>query len=177
MLNHARPYQFYSNAYSLIELVISIALSSIVIVVFYSFFSNAQKQSSDSVLHFKAAELAQTYLEEINLKSYDDFSPTGNAIRCDSLPSLPCSIILGPEVSELRTNYDDVDDFNNLSEQPPVDANGNTRQGYSSYQVSIQVSYAGGDFALPSTSLKKIQVTIIAPQGEVFVFSQYKGNF
>ena len=169
------------KGYSLIELVVTIVLTSIIVVVFLTLFSSVQRNSTEPVFQVKAAELGQAYLEEISLKKYDHASPAGNGLRCnDTGPA--CSGTLGvdnitPGVAETRANFNDVDDYNNLVESPPADALGNVRSGFNNFSVSIAVSYAGGDLGLAAQDMKRIEVTVTAPDSTQYVFSQYRGNF
>ena len=165
-----------NHGYSLIELVITITLTSIVIVLFYSYMSQQQLRSASPVIQVKAAQLAQAYLEEISLKRFDENSPAGNAQRCNS-PSAPaCSGALGAD-GETRALFDDIDDYNGLNDSPPRDALDNVRTGFTGFSVTTSVTYAGGDFGFAAQDMKRIELTVTTPEGSSFVFSQYKGNF
>jgi len=163
--------------YSLIELIITIVVTSIVIIIFYSVFAPNQRNSVSPVIQVKAAELGQSYLEEIILKRFDENSPIGNAVRCNQTPALLCGAITNEEGISNRPLFDDVDDYHGLSDQPAKDALGNNRVGFANFKVDIVVDYAGGDFGLSVQDLKRVQVTVTTPLGETFIFSQYKGNF
>ncbi len=178
MLTHCLKKQ---KGYSLIELVVTIALSSIVLAVFLQLFSRIQLQSTEPVFQVKAAELGQAYLEEIALKKFDHNSPSGNGIRCNE-SSTSCSASLGvdqvsPGVNETRANFNDIDDYNGLNNSPPIDALGNTRTGFNGYSVQVSVSYAGSDLGLDNSSMKKVEVTVTTPDNTQYTFSQYRGNF
>ncbi len=168
-----------SQGYSLIELIITITLTSIVMVIFYTVFSQNQVKSVSTIMQAKAAELGQAYLEEIGFKGYDENSPAGNAVRCNSgAPALPCSATLTSD-GETRILYDDVDDYNGLIDSPPRDALDQVRTGFNGFSVSVIVSYAGTDFGFAQQDLKKIVVTVSPPasEGGQFVFTHYRGNF
>jgi MSHA pilin protein MshD len=166
-----------SNGYSLIELIVTIVVTSIVMVIFYTVFAPNQQRSVSPVIQVKAAELGQAYLEEISLKRFDESSPIGNALRCNDTPSLLCGAIATEEGAANRSLFDDVDDYNGLSDSPAQDALGNNRVGFNNFTVNVSVSYAGTDFGLSLQDLKLIQVTVISPQGNNFIFSQYRGNY
>jgi len=168
----------YQKGYSLIELIITITLTTIVIVIFYTAMSQEQVRSASPVNQVKAAQLAQAYLEEISLKRYDENSPAGNGKRCNdpTAPVTACSGLLGPD-AESRSLFDDIDDYNGLTDTPPEDALGNVRSGFNGFSVSVSVNYAGGDFGLAAQDLKRIELTVSSPDGTDFVFSQYRGNF
>lgn len=174
----ARLFRLNQNSagYSLIELVITITVTSIVIVLFYAYMSQQQLRSVSPVTQVKAAQLAQAYLEEISLKRFDENSPAGNGQPCNSPSAALCSAALGSD-GETRALFDDVDDYNGLADAPPRDALDNVRSGFTGYSVSATVSYAGGDFGFAAQDMKRIELTVTTPQGAAFVFSQYKGNF
>ncbi|MGX5172400.1 hypothetical protein ACUR5C_00065 [Aliikangiella sp. IMCC44653] len=162
--------------YSLIELIITITLTTLVMVLFYTVFSQSQARSVTPVMQIKAAQLAQAYLEEISLRRFDENSPAGNGQRCNSPGQPSCSATLGSD-GETRDQFDDIDDYNGLSDSPPRDALNNPRSGFNNYQTSVNVSYAGGDFGLAAQDLKKIEISITTPTGQSFVFSDYRSNF
>ena len=165
------------SGYSLIELIVTIVVTSIVIIIFYSVFAPNQKHSVSSILQVKAAELGQAYLEEIIHKRFDENSPAGNSLRCNQ-PSGPlCGGIANEEGAGNRSLFDDVDDYHGLDDQPAQDAFGNNRVGFNGYRVTVSVSYAGGDLGLAAQDLKRVEVTVYTPEGNNLVFSQYKGNF
>jgi len=164
------------SGYSLVELVVTIVLTAITMAILYTVFANTQSRSIEPVDQIKAAELAQAYIEEILLKKYDENSPAGNGARCNSPGNPACSATLGPDGGETRAQYDDVDDYNGLSESPPLDALGNPRNGFANFSADVTVSYAGGDLGFANGDMKRIQVDI-GVRGNTYTFSAYKGNF
>jgi MSHA pilin protein MshD len=164
------------SGYSLIELIVTITLMSIVMVIFFAFMAQSQLESATPVTQVKASQLAQAYLEEISLKRYDENSPVGNGLRCNAPSGTFCSVGLGPD-GEGRALFDDIDDYDGLVDNPPRDALNNLRNGFSGFSVNVTVSYAGGTFGLAAQDLKLVQVSVNSPEGSVFTFSQYKGNF
>jgi MSHA pilin protein MshD len=163
--------------YSLIELIVTIVVTSIVIIIFYSIFAPNQKNSVSAVMQTKAAELGQSYLEEISLKRFDENSPIGNGNRCNQTAALLCGAIGAEEGVGNRALFNDVDDYHGLDDQPAQDALGNNRVGFNGFRVTVSVTYAGGDFGLAVQDLKRITVTVFTPEGNSLVFSRYKGNF
>ena len=172
-----RNLKTFSSGYSLIELIITIVLTSIVMVIFYGVFAQNQVKSASPVMQVKAAELAQAYLEEISLRRFHENSPAGNTPPCNSPAAPPCTLFALGGDGEARAQFDDVDDYHFLDEQPPQDALGNPRNGFNGFRAQVNVSYAGVDFGLPAQDLKRIEVTITIPDGSRWVFSSYKGNF
>jgi prepilin-type N-terminal cleavage/methylation domain-containing protein len=48
---------------------------------------------------------------------------------------------------------------------------------YQEFKVSLNVSWAGSDFALANDTLKKVVIKITAPQGTEQLFVTYKGSW
>jgi len=165
-----------NQGFTLVELIITVVLSGIAVVMFAGIYTSTQVRSVSPVMQVKAAELAQAYLEEISLKRFDEQSPVGNQFRCDEDPAIACSGTLINE-GESRALFDDVDDYNGLNESPPRDALNNIRNGFNGFEVNVSVNYAGGDQGFSARDLKRIEVAVTSPEGDLFVFSVYKGNF
>jgi MSHA pilin protein MshD len=165
------------SGFTLVELIITILLTSIAALMFANVYTTTQVQSATPAIQIKAAELGQSYLEEIGLKKFDENSPIGNALPCDFAGQLACTNTLGIDTAEVRETFDDIDDYHNLVDSPPQDATGSPRSGFSNFSVSISVSYAGTNHGFDNRMIKLIQVTVTTPQSTSFLFSSYKGNF
>lgn len=167
--------------FTLIELVVFIAVIGIALGGVLLAVNQASSRSADPLIQIRAAELGQAYLDEILPKKYDQHTGNdGQTPRCGSSDpgSQPCSATLGPESGETRARYDDVDDYNGLSDDPPLDAEGNARPGYAGYRADVSVAYAGSELPnLGNGDAKRITVTITTPQGESFAFAAYRTNF
>lgn len=128
---------------TLIELImaiviVSVALSGVMQIVGYSI-----THSADPMIDRQALSIAEAYLEEILLKSFID--PGG-----------------GAEGS--RAAFDDVDDFNGLSDAGAKDQLGNAIAALSAYQVNVTVAATalGG---VPAADCKKVTVVVGHPSG------------
>lgn len=171
------PASAHQSGFTLIELivfivVIGVALSGVLLAV-----NQATSHSADPMIQIRAAELGQTYLDEILPKKFDaNTGNDGQSPPCGFSAGRPCSTSLGIEAGETRATYDDVDDYQGLNEAP-VDAEGNPRPGYAGYRVAVSVAYAGTDLGLGNTAAKRITVIVTTPQGEIFPFSAYRSNF
>ena len=124
--------------------------------------------------------LAESYFEEISAKRYAESTPSGGIPAC-STATTPCGSI-GSESGESRTSYDDIDDYDGLTESPPRDALGNLRPGYDSFSVSISVRYLSSaevsDLGADDpTDAKRISLQISSPTGGVQDFVTIYGNF
>lgn len=164
---------------TLIELVVTIVLMSIALVTLALTVSLSAGKSADSMVQVKAVELAQSYIEEILTKRFDENTPIGGIPPC-SAASTACGVV-GIE-GEVRATFDDVDDYHNLNESPPKDSSGIDRSNYAGYSVLITVQYMTpaqvASYGLDNTAdAKLITASISPPSGTTMVFSAFKANF
>lgn len=190
---------------TLVELIAAIVILGIALVGMTVAVSSAISRSSDTMLEVRAVALAQSYLDEILARRYDQASGVRGIPPCSSSASgLPaCSASLGPEPGEepvapaySRDGFNDVDDYHGLDEgygtsRPLVDADGAERIGYDNFRVSVTVRYlepgsGGADEGLGSgpddlsdpEDAKLITVTVAHPEyPQGWQFSAYKANF
>lgn len=190
-----RPHRFREMAgFSLVEIVVTIVILGIALLGVSAIVRLGTEQSAEVMQQTRAIALAQSYLDEILGRRFDEnSSPTGLFPCFGASPPRPCSITLGPDAGEqddpdLRAYFDDVDDYHDWQEgdgegatRPIRDAEGNTRSGYDNFHIDIQVAYAGTDAPFSQadqTHAKLIQVTVtLRDQGVGWVFSAYKGNY
>lgn len=175
-------------------LILAIALTAVTFGLQYGLFRGA-----DPMVQLRAVSLAQAYMDEILGKRFDEKTPNNGVPPCraSAPPPRQCTAegSFGPDGSEAREDYDDVDDYHGLDEgdgqvNPLQDAEGNARSGYDNYRVSVTVRYIdigasedeenlGIDNELDDAEdAKLITVTVFyrgLPDG--FNFSAYKANF
>lgn len=169
------------HGFTLIELVVTMLIISIAALgVLYSLGLGLRHQS-DSLWQAKAVALAQSYMEEILARRYDEHSPPGGPPPC-STTTTACSPFGAFGDGEPRAEFDDVDDYDGLIEQPPRDVYGNPRSDYDSYRVTVSVAYADAaqiaSFGLDTgTDAKVVTVTVSTPEGGALTFSALRGNF
>lgn len=160
------------KGFTLIETIVGIVVLSIAFAVLTSLLAPANKQSADVLQQVKAAEIAQSLLNEIQNRAFDDNSDmSGGLVRCQ----FDCSTSMGFETPETdRSQFDDVDDYNSFEE---------TIDGY---QVLVTVGndsdFNGqtkeeGDGDDNNFTAKLITVTVTTPLSVAFVFSTYRTNF
>lgn len=94
--------------------IISVALSGVLLVMNYT-----TGHSADPMIEYQAVAIGEAYLEEILLQSYND--PGGDA-------------------EAGRSDFDDVGDYNNLTDVGARDQNGQAIVGLESYTVSVAVT-------------------------------------
>lgn len=127
------------GGFTLVELVMAMVIISVALLGAIQGMIFITTHSGDAVVAQQALAIAEAYLEEILLKEFSD--PGG-----------------GTESG--RGDYDDVDDYNNLSDIGAKDQSGSAIAGLESYKVTVTVvGTALG--AIPSTQAKKVTVTVM----------------
>lgn len=128
----------YQSGVTLVELILSMVIISIALTGIFTVMNLTVRHSADPVIQHQAVAIAESYLEEILLKSYDD--PDG----------------VDGEAS--RDLFDDVDDYHGLNDSGVKDQLGNSVTILSNYTVAVSVSspitLAGG------VLVKKVTVNV-----------------
>ena len=163
---------FRQRGATLIELVMTIVILGIAIAGVVGAFALISGRSADALDQTRAVSLAQLYMDEILTKKFDDATPQGG------VPKYTGACNVGPESGETRSTFDDVDDYDGLSNSPPATAQ-SVLTGYNGFSVSVAVSCAGSEtgVGLANADAKRIDVTVIAPGSQDFIFSAYRANF
>jgi MSHA pilin protein MshD len=168
------------RGFTLIEVVVTMLIISIAALgVMYSLGLGLRHQS-DALWQAKAVALAESYMEEILARRYDEQSPLGGEPPCST--TIACSAPGAFDDGESRAEFDDVDDYDGLVEQPPRDVSGNPRADYDSYRVAVTVAYPNptqiASLGLDTgTDAKLVTVTVSTPEGGAMTFSALRGNF
>ena len=159
---------------TLIELIITIVVMGIALAALVSSLSVGIGRSAQPMWEGKALELSQAYLDEVLAMAFDDQTPSGGGevLAAEN----PCSYSNEGQGREL---YDDVDDYNGVSDSPPVLIDSTIDMSrYTNYQVDITVVCAGTDLGLDNNDMaKRITVTVSVPSGESRSVAIYKGNY
>ncbi|BDX08122.1 type IV pilus modification PilV family protein [Planctobacterium marinum] len=194
------------SGFSLIELVIGITTFAIALTIVTGVVAPLINRSVEPIYQVRATELAQSMLNEILGKYYDDESDrNGGRIRCDEDLNddgqlrkqdgeMACSAVMGPEQGEnSRKDFDDVDDYNGYYEDDilqnslGLDMEIDGEELYSEFAVGVTVFYDSDMDAIANSveipaqeatgNIKFIQVTVTTPDGEDMVFSSFKHNY
>lgn len=84
---------------------------------------------------------------------------------------------IGAETGESRSDFDDIDDYNGLSEAP-TDQTGTAMPGYSDFSVSVSVEQPSSDWeGVPYQDVRVISVTVTTPGGESLSAAGYRLNY
>jgi MSHA pilin protein MshD len=164
---------------TLVELVMTIVIISIAIAGVIGAFALITGRSADPLNQSRAVALSQLYMDEILAQKFADGSPVGggevNSANAD------CGAAIGrDDVTETRSTYNDVDDYDELSSAAPENSEEDPLTGYSGFVVSVSVVCAGTDTDVGFANdyeAKRIDITITDPTGNNYLFSGYRGNF
>ncbi|MDZ7661483.1 type II secretion system protein [Thiohalophilus sp.] len=168
------------DGFTLVEMVVfivvlAVGLSGVVLVI-----NRTLLGAPEALVNTRAMEIAQLYLDEIGAKKYDENTPQGGVPPCDSPDGDPCTAEggFGPDGSEARDLFDDVDDYHNPAFQPATDADDNPLPNYSDYDVSVSISYAGTDLGFGDDRLaKRIDLIVRTPRNQQIPVTVYRTNF
>jgi MSHA pilin protein MshD len=187
------PTKAAQQGFSLIEIIVGIVVLSIAFSIFTTLIYPLANQSARQVHQIKAAELGQSMINEIIAKAFDENSDkSGGVYRCSEDSNndgeiktidgeAQCSTTMADEESGEREQFDDVDDYNNLSimESSLGDS---LSDSYVGYYINVKVindsDYDGdNDSEDNNFTAKLIRVTVTTPEDFDFVFAVYRGNF
>jgi len=186
-----RSHYFYQNrGFTLVELVIGMVVLAVALTLITSVLGPMLRTSSEAWHQVRAAELGHSLMNEITSRAFDEQSPRGtNALRCNqagasaciaSLPACPVSGMSAATEEASRELYDDIDDFHCLrvsGAQLTNILNESLAASYAQYQLSVVISYAGSDLAVANSLMKRIDLQVTTPAGDVLAFRSYQGNW
>lgn len=134
---------------TLIELVLSMVMISIALVGILSVMNLNAARSADPLIEHQAIAIAEAYLEEISLKAF------------------------APGPGSQRADFDDIDDYNGLSDDGVRDQLGNAVAGLAQYAVSVVITdtaLAGG------VNAKRIDVSVTGPDAATLTLTGYRSQ-
>ena len=140
------------RGFTLVELIISMVVVSIALGGVLMVMNYTVRHSADPMLQHQAVAIAESYLEEVLLHAYSD--PDGTT-------------------GESRSQADDVDDYNGLTDAGARDQSGTAIAGLEAYTVSVNVN---GD-NLNGVPCKKVTVRVTHPAGVDLSLSGYRANY
>ncbi len=159
------------SGFTLIEMVVFMVVISFGLAALLLAYNHAVTRSADPIIRVRLLELAQSQLDDVMARKYDENSPIGGIPACGSAESgaLACGGAIGADSGENSANpasLDDVDDFHNASDTP-----------YTGYTRTVSVAFAGSELGVANNQAKRITVTVTAPNNEQFTLSSYRANF
>jgi MSHA pilin protein MshD len=144
---------------TLIELIVVMVVISIALAGVMSVINFTTLHSADPMLRQQAIAIAEAYMEEITLKDYVD----------------PDDGTLCPTKEGSRDRYDNVCDYNGLSDTGAADQTGVAIGGLGSYDVAVTV--AAATFGSPTVDGLKIEVTVTDSANESLTLTGYRADY
>ena len=145
------------SGFTLIELIIFIVVVAAGLAGILSVMNTVVKSSADPMVRKQTLAIAESLLEEILLKEYQD--PPGG------------------DTGTVRAQFDDVDQYNGFSTAGGIqDVLGAPVAGLTAYNVSPAVVVAGST-DLTGVAAKKITVTVTGPGNTVVTLSGYRSEY
>jgi MSHA pilin protein MshD len=151
------PRELPQRGATLVELLVSIVIVAIAASTILGVLAMTTNASADPMIRHQAAAIAEAYLEEILLKPLTD-------------PN-------GLDGEALRTEFDDLDDYDGLTDTGAHDQFGNAIAGLGAYNVSIDVLPSAALAAVPFADTLRVDVTVTHASDVNFVLSGYRTRF
>jgi MSHA pilin protein MshD len=139
---------------TLIELIVSILIIAIAASAVLGLLSRSAGRSADAMIMAQAVSIAEAYLEEIALKAYAD-------------PD-------GVDGETVRTDFDDVDDYNGLVDSGARNQFGAAIAALSRYTVTVTVGTSAALTSVPSTDALRIDVRVTYTPNVTVALSGYR---
>lgn len=136
---------------TLVELILSMVIISIALVGILSVINLTVSHSADPVVQHQAVSIAEAYLEEILLQEYSG------------------------GVSANRADFDDVDDYHNLTDNGVHDQLGAAVAELSHYTVTVSVAPPAG--LAGGVNAKQITVSVSGPGVANLSLVGYKADY
>lgn len=142
---------------TLVELLMSIVIVAVAASAVLGVLSMTTASSADPMVRRQATSIAEAYLEEILLKPFAD-------------PN-------GVDGEAARADFDDVDDYDGLTDAGARDQFGNPIAALSDYLVTVTVSASSALPSVPSADALLIDVNVTWQADVNFTLSGYRARF
>ncbi len=140
------------SGFTLLEIITTVVVIAVAAPTLMSVFSSTIQTSADPMFQHQALSIAEAYMEEILLK---DFT-------------------IGPETT--RANFDDVRDYNGLTDVGARDQANNLIAGLNDYTISVTVANDGLNGIAAADSLR-IDLTVSHALIDDILLSGYRVNY
>jgi MSHA pilin protein MshD len=142
---------------TLVELLVSILIVSIAASAVLGVLAMTTAASADPMIRHQAAAIAEAYLEEVLLKPLvDPDGVDGEAARAD---------------------FDDLDDYDGLSDAGAHDQFGNALAGLDAYNVAVNVTPTSALPAIPVADALRVDIVVSHGSDINFALSGYRTRF
>jgi MSHA pilin protein MshD len=143
-----------SPGFTLLEVIVTVTVLAIAGSSLITIYGNLLGRSADPVLQQQALAIAEAYMEEIRLQSFDD--PDGS------------------DGEASRDLFDDVDDYHNLSDSGAAGQDGVGISGLEDFDVDVLVE--SSSLAGVAASLR-ITVDVAHPAIETISLQSYRLDY
>ena len=136
------------KGFTLIEIILFIVVFTLGVVGLLTLFFNTLGRTSDPVVRDRGIQVAQSVMEEIFSKKWDENTPNGGCKDEDfSSVCVPDNSSIGPDSGENFETYDDIDDYVDTGTEYKKSKTWQSDNftSTSGYNVNITVSYANVD--------------------------------
>lgn len=174
-----KPVQKMQGGFTLIETIIVIVLVGAMMAGMTSLFMNNIGNSHRPFLRERALAVAHAFMDEIQHKRWNEATPLGGGCvnAGASCATGPAAIAIGTD-GDTRATYDDIDDYNGLSQTPPQNSAGVDMPGYGGFTVNVSVTQPAGVWnTIPAADVRLITVSVTSPGNETIAISAYRVNF
>lgn len=144
----------HQQGVTLVELLVSIVIVSIAASGVLGVLSMTTAGSADPMIRHQAAAIAESYLEEILLKSFTD-------------PD-------GVDGEAARVDFDDLDDYDGLADAGARDQFDNPIAGLGDYNIVVAVTASAALPAVPAADTLRIDVVVTRGVDVSFSLSGYR---
>ena len=151
------------RGFTLIELIVSIVIVAVAVSAVMGVLSAASARSGQGLVQAEAVEIASAYLNEVLARPFAD---------PDAIP-----------IEASRSLYDDVGDYNGLTNVGVRDQFDQLVPGLNLFTASVQVTTPGagalssGAQSVPTASMLRVDVTVTHPTGVRVVLSGYRTKY
>ncbi len=142
---------------TLVELLLSIVVVSVAASAVLGVMSMTTARSADPMIRHQASAIAEAYLEEILLKPLTD-------------PD-------GADGEAARADFDDLDDYDGLSDAGARDQFGVPIAGLGAYNVAVTVTPSSALPAVPIADALRVDVIVTHSNIVNFALSGYRTRF
>ena len=157
------------RAFTMIEAMTAVGMVAVLLVVALNTVGASNANQYRTARRATANTLAQNLLNDIVRLDYKEATGT------------PLFGVESGESAQSKTNYDDVDDFNNWPESPPQESSGTVYNDLAGWRRSVVVEWVTlADPTVTASSesnLKRITVTVSYNGTIVATRSALKGNY
>jgi len=153
------------SGFTLLEVLITIVVLSIAATAIMGVYINLGKSSADPMIQQQATSIAEAYMEEILSKSFADpvVAETG-----------------GPEAGEVRSTFNDIQDYDGLTNAGARNQNNQPIVGLSAYNVAVAVTgrvLTGVAATIPATDSMRIDISVTHPAIGPVRLSGFRTNY